>query len=430
MSLQSSPPRLPQWPFFLADAAFLAAACWIAESASRPLTASMAVLIAVCVAAAAVCGVTPLILGYAASQNDALDNRQRSLEALAQTVSTAAEQIGIAAAGLHEIADLAQKNLKHAEQLPHRIKEELTELEARVASLRADDREELERELATLRGSESERLEATADKIAKAAADWAKAESAGQRQTAAAKAFLAELDVRLEAVKSAAAELDARLAAQRPAAVEAAGAPPPAPPSAPPGPPGWDAEPKSATDAAPSKPTPPSTHSPAPASANGQASQPSPAAPGANPAVEAPKKRPVKKAPAAPHDDAPLFASSEPPVHAPKPGVPAGEFDQAPQGEAAQAPALSADGATRLLVTAYIGIGNRLFIRGDGPGLSWDEGVPLQFVSIGKWRWETAEATSPIHFKLLKNDRDPCASPSTPPPLEPGRQQELAASFA
>ncbi len=89
---------------------------------------------------------------------------------------------------------------------------------------------------------------------------------------------------------------------------------------------------------------------------------------------------------------------------------------------------LTADGATRLIVTAYIGIGNRLFIRGEGPGLSWDEGVPLQFVSIGKWRWETAEATAPVQFKLYKNDQTECAALASRT-LEPGHQQELTAAF-
>jgi hypothetical protein len=89
---------------------------------------------------------------------------------------------------------------------------------------------------------------------------------------------------------------------------------------------------------------------------------------------------------------------------------------------------LSSDGATRLLVTAYIGIGNRLFIRGEGPGLSWQKGVPLQFVSIGKWRWETNDASSPVRFKLYKNDDLECAALGTQS-LEPGHQQEVTAAF-
>jgi hypothetical protein len=89
---------------------------------------------------------------------------------------------------------------------------------------------------------------------------------------------------------------------------------------------------------------------------------------------------------------------------------------------------LSSDGATRLLVTAYIGIGNRLFIRGTGPGLSWEKGTPLQFVSIGKWRWETNDASGPVQFKLYKNDDVECAALGAQK-LDPGYQQEVTAAF-
>lgn len=89
---------------------------------------------------------------------------------------------------------------------------------------------------------------------------------------------------------------------------------------------------------------------------------------------------------------------------------------------------ISSDGATRLIATSYIGIGNRLFIRGEGPGLSWEKGVPLQFVSIGKWRWETPDATAPVRFKLYKNDDVECPGLGTLE-LGPGHQQEVIAKF-
>ena len=89
---------------------------------------------------------------------------------------------------------------------------------------------------------------------------------------------------------------------------------------------------------------------------------------------------------------------------------------------------MSADGATRLVVTAYIGIGNRLFIRGEGPGLSWEKGVPLSFVSIGKWRWETNDAAAAVRFKLYKNDEVECTALGERS-VGPGAQLELSASF-
>ncbi len=91
-------------------------------------------------------------------------------------------------------------------------------------------------------------------------------------------------------------------------------------------------------------------------------------------------------------------------------------------------PALSNDGFTRLIATAYIGIGNKLFIRGDGPGLRRDKGVPLQFVSIGKWRWESAELLFPAKVRLYKNDQIECVALGEFA-LEPGHHHEVNATF-
>jgi hypothetical protein len=106
--------------------------------------------------------------------------------------------------------------------------------------------------------------------------------------------------------------------------------------------------------------------------------------------------------------------------------IPSSEFS--PVAPTESAPSASDDGLTRLLVTAYIGIGNKLFVRGDGPGLNWDRGVPLQFVSIGKWRWESADATAPVTLKLYKNDEHECPVLG-PVILTPGQQQQVTASF-
>ncbi len=101
--------------------------------------------------------------------------------------------------------------------------------------------------------------------------------------------------------------------------------------------------------------------------------------------------------------------------------------DAAAEAAATVEPSVSADGATRLLVTAYIGIGNKLYIRGDGPGLSWDKGVPMKFVSIGKWGWATDEATGPVACKLYKNDETAALSGEIF--LEPGQHVEVTALF-
>jgi hypothetical protein len=157
--------------------------------------------------------------------------------------------------------------------------------------------------------------------------------------------------------------------------------------------------------AAPSEPAPPE-----PAAAPEAAAEP-PAPP--PPRKRAPRRPPPEPEPAPPEP----AADAEPPAE---------EAQPAP-AEAAE-PALSADGATRLVVTAYIGIGNRLFIRGEGAGLSWDKGSPLSFVSIGKWRWETNDASGTVRFKLYKNDELECVALGERS-VEPGAQLEVTASF-
>jgi hypothetical protein len=51
-----------------------------------------------------------------------------------------------------------------------------------------------------------------------------------------------------------------------------------------------------------------------------------------------------------------------------------------------------------------VGYGNNLFIRGQGPGLSWMQGVPLTNIAVDEWIWETAEPFDSCEFKILMND--------------------------
>jgi hypothetical protein len=409
MSLPPSPPPLPKWPFLLADAALLGAAGLVAEYSAQPLGRDALLTLFACVGSAGVLGAIPFLVDYARKQEEALDERQRSLEALATTVAAAAEQISIAAGGFQEIADLAQKNLKHAELLPHKIQERVAEFNAKANNSLEEEKDELEREIATLRASESERLEATAEKVARAATEWAKAETAAQKHLSATKAVLAEFDRRLTELKA----VSAGGVLAPPAATASAAAPAAEPPPAAPAP---DPLPAAAAET-PAAPAQAAAAAPAAAAfasapaAPAAADEPAAAAP-------APRKRSPKKAPKAEEPALPL-EDLDPPVA--EPVLSAAEVEP-------PSVAIAADGATRLSVTAYIGIGNRLFIRGEGPGLSWDEGVPLQFVSIGKWRWETAEASGPVRYKLYKNDQNECTALGTQT-LAPGHQQDVTAAF-
>lgn len=569
--------KLPTWLFIVTDLALLAAAALVAISAGDTPSKARIVTVVTLVVLGAACGLIPLILRHERQKNEALDERQRALEALSRTVAASAEQIGIAANGLHEIAEIAQKNLRTAEHLPQKLQEKIAEFQAQLSQASDTDKEELERELLALRTSESERLDAVSQRIAKSSADWAKLETATQQHLTAATEALAKLhrvtadaigkaqaaaeqalaQARTEAARSlgetsgaatrtiesaksaALAELETKLAATTTAAEQLAHklettsrnldeklarlATSPAPAAVPPAIPASDLPTTPAADVPPAAaaPDPLAPAQPAsppkrprktrredtPADTPAAAASASETAPPSVPAALEPTPAPVVTAspaeepppipaekfseitPVAPHtaepfagaiETTPPAAESLPAEAAPAPEptatstpapisepVPASELPAAdsinaeppksprkrpikktepaldpeptlgldlddPASRAAAAGVLervlSSDGATRLLVTAYIGIGNRLFIRGEGPGLSWEKGVPLQFVSIGKWRWETNDANGPVQFKLYKNDDLECAALGQQT-LEPGHQQEVTAAF-
>lgn len=506
----SPTPKLPKWIFLVTDLILLVTAWFIASRSSGPLSAAAVYSITACVVAGAFIGTIPLVLHYERRKNEALDDRQRALEALASTITTSAEQIGIAAQGLHEIAEIARKNLQLAEQLPQKLQEKVAGFQAQLASARDEERESLRQELAALRGVESERIAGVADKIQKTAAELAKLEASAQKALASTQAALATApDALSKASSSALAEIDAKLAARsaailaafeaaesrrarRTRADDAEGVPPATPvPQRRRTDPARIAEvgthimPIVPPTAAPfaghivslqTAPTPVEPEPAIPAAESIPAPASEPAAVEPTPAVEVPPAaavpivpaeaapvpvpEPAAEAAAAPTAEASLAAASTAPTEEPKPakkpraprkpkpaepaeavepaldlGIPeptipvssTDDINQVPPAEAAER-VISSDGATRLLVTAYIGIGNRLFIRGDGPGLSWDKGVPLQFVSIGKWRWETSETTAPVNYKLYKNDETECVALGSRV-LDSGHQQEVTATF-
>ena len=456
-------PKLPKWIFFLTDAVLLLLAWYIAANSARPLSGTALLSILSCVIAGALIATVPLIAHYERVKNETLDERQRALESLALTIAASAEQIGIAAHGLHEIAELAQRNLKAAEQLPAKLQEKIAGLKSPPDNSRDPEKEELKKELARLRASESELLQVAADKITRAAADLSKL---------AARPVLVE-QAGPEPGPTEPVERDAEVPLTAPAeilpptATTSAGTHPPPPkrtrkpkPEAPaPTPDASDSEnqkseienlkseepqpiPTAAIpevfpmvpDSNPPIPEAPRPEIPKSEIENLKSEEPAPVPDAAT--VEAPPPKPERKrAPRKPKPEAPVPETSgsvilKSEIENLKSEEPALDLVETPAASAAEVTerAISADGATRLLVTAYIGIGNRLFIRGSGPGLSWDKGLPLQFVSIGKWRWETSEASAPVQFKLYKNDDAECAALGTQT-LDPGQQQEVTATF-
>lgn len=623
--------QFPLWLFIATDLALIGAAAVIAAQAPRPFSQATIIWTVACIVLGVIVGLVPIIWHFERKKNEALDDRQRALEALARTVSSSAEQISIATGGLHEIAEVAQKNLRQADQLPHRLQEKIAEFQAQLAQANDTEKEELERELLALRTSETDRLEAVSQRIAKTSAEWVKLEAATAQHLTGVNDGLARLtkgtsdsitkahaaaeqalsQARIEAARSlseasnqavkaienaraaalnelsgqltvllaqvahdAATQLSARLASStadleaqltRLAANRAALPPAAAPTPAAAAP---QVEVKT-SDVAPDRETATATFAPAPIEpipAAKEADAPAPVVVAASesprepseaaaeptsvapvikrsrkprreeaPVASAPAIEPVsgeanvtaaapalspaaepttQSAPAIPQTDvavqaaaapattvvasevlsgpsspvdstaaAPVQTTIEPPPAAtgnetstaasapeivvppvviapsaaePDPelvkaaiprkrpakkaaeddfpsldlGLDDGDFGQGRRGGAGGITdrVLSSDGATRLIITAYIGIGNRLYIRGDGPGLSWERGVPLEFVSIGKWRWQTNDATQPVQFKIYKNDELECPSLGKLV-IDPGYQQEATAGF-
>ncbi len=478
--------KLSKLPFIVANLILLLAAWVVFSQAAKPLTAAPLGWIALLVALAAGALGLPFLADYARAQDAALDERQRALEALARTTADTAEQIGIAAAGLHTITELAQKNLKAAEHLPQQLQEQLAALEPRQAKSATTEADALRQELAALRASETARLEAAIEQIARVAAELRRLETTPRqtRPTAenpAAKQSVKEVAVKnpppvaVEASPKSEVFMSLPLVAESGPTIVAP--PDTATPTEPPSPETANAvaaalaaadallqevsheelnatiapfsiRTKTAPKPAVKPEAEPNSGEPQAApkrSKRAKSAEPAPApAPASVPELDVPIPPPPRNS-GDTHpilelgigDDTPLsptgsisneatpppFAfTRKKPVPQPTPTV----VTELPG--ATDESALSSDGATRLLVTAYIGIGNKLFIRGDGPGLSPDKGVTLSFVSIGKWRWETADATGPVTVRLYKNDQQECTTLG-PITLAPGRQREVTADF-
>ena len=82
---------------------------------------------------------------------------------------------------------------------------------------------------------------------------------------------------------------------------------------------------------------------------------------------------------------------------------------------------------TTIDVKMDVGLGNAIFLRGEGSGLTWDRGVPLVCVDGGTWRWSQT-VSAPITFKLLLNDK--VWSAGNDLVIKPGQNLQVAPSFA
>ena len=86
------------------------------------------------------------------------------------------------------------------------------------------------------------------------------------------------------------------------------------------------------------------------------------------------------------------------------------EQEEETPADTAPEPAVAGTG-TALIVNLMIGIGNKPFVRGTGPGLSQDKGVPMSFLGIGRWQWISPDPEAPATVEVWKNDQSPMGEP-------------------
>ncbi len=114
------------------------------------------------------------------------------------------------------------------------------------------------------------------------------------------------------------------------------------------------------------------------------------------------KKTTVKKAPT---ERKPAVRKTKPVQEEGLQTTPAAEAKVATKTARKPAPEKSGPPVTRVMAYVDVGLGNTLFLRGEGPGLSWESGVPMQWTGEGCWSWSAEAGGEEITFKVLINDQ-------------------------
>ncbi|HEX2860143.1 MAG TPA: hypothetical protein VHN79_00825 [Lacunisphaera sp.] len=83
--------------------------------------------------------------------------------------------------------------------------------------------------------------------------------------------------------------------------------------------------------------------------------------------------------------------------------------------------------ATFISAQIDIGFGNHLYLRGEGPGLSWHRGIAMDSVGASLWTAAVKGATLPVVFKVLVNDLSWSAGADYT--VEPGQSVTVTPTF-
>ena len=82
---------------------------------------------------------------------------------------------------------------------------------------------------------------------------------------------------------------------------------------------------------------------------------------------------------------------------------------------------------TSVVANVMIGIGNKPYVRGEGPGLSWEQGIAMNFVEIGKWAWSPSRKNASLTIQIYRNDEDPDKTGKHE--IKPGEKFEITPEF-
>ena len=92
-------------------------------------------------------------------------------------------------------------------------------------------------------------------------------------------------------------------------------------------------------------------------------------------------------------------------VPALKPAKPVAKKKPAARTAAPEVKVVTAKAVVATITAQFdIGFGNALYVRGEGAGLSWDQGLLMNCVSNSEWQCVLGESARPIVFKFLVND--------------------------
>lgn len=119
---------------------------------------------------------------------------------------------------------------------------------------------------------------------------------------------------------------------------------------------------------------------------------------------------------------APVTKAAAAKAAAPKAAAPAKKAPPAKKKSA-----LSESPATFISAKVDIGFGNHLYLRGEGPGLSWDHGIAMDCVAGDIWTTSLKNVKEPVIFKVLINDQT--WSPGNDYVVEPGQSVTVTPKF-